>query len=90
MMQGETVGVRVRLPDPALRVDLGDFFHRWGCVTYEVGDDTLEVIVPDAPAERQGSESDSAISRTWFAQRSILPTSPAPLRGAGLVSAAFS
>ena len=28
--------------------------HRWGCVTYEVNDEAVEVIVPDAPAERQG------------------------------------
>jgi hypothetical protein len=37
--------VRVRLPDPALRADLRAFFQRWGCVTYEVSDDALEVIV---------------------------------------------
>jgi hypothetical protein len=51
--------VRVRLPDPSHRADLRDFFHRWGCVTYEVSDDALEVIVPDAPAERQGAASSS-------------------------------
>ncbi len=48
--------MRVRLPDPELRADLRDFFHRWGCVTYEVNDDAIEVIVPDAPAESQGRE----------------------------------
>jgi hypothetical protein len=46
--------VRVRLPDPALRADLRDFLHRWSCVTYEVIDGAIEVIVSDAPAERQG------------------------------------
>ncbi len=40
--------MRVRLPDPALRADLRDFLHRWGCVTYEANDDVIEVIVPDA------------------------------------------
>jgi len=28
--------------------------HRWRCVTYEVIDGAIEVIVPDAPGERQG------------------------------------
>ena len=46
--------MRVRLSDLALRTDLRDFFHRWGCVTYEVNDDAIEVIVPDAAGERQG------------------------------------
>jgi hypothetical protein len=46
--------VRVRVPDLALRTDLRDFFHRWGCVTYEVNDDAIEVIVPVAAGERQG------------------------------------
>jgi hypothetical protein len=55
--------VRVRLPDPALRADLRDFFHRWGCVTYEVNDGALEVIVPDAPGERQGAASSTFTSR---------------------------
>ncbi len=45
--------MRVRLPDPALRADLRDFLHRWGCVTYEVIDGALEVV-SDTPAERQG------------------------------------
>jgi hypothetical protein len=63
MMQGQTFPVRVRLPDPALRADLRDFLHRWGCVTYELNDDTLEVIVPDAAAERQGAASSISTSR---------------------------
>ena len=46
--------MRVRLPDLALRAELRDFFHRWGFVTYEVKDDTIEVIVPDAAGARQG------------------------------------
>ncbi len=46
--------MRVRLSDPALRADLRDFLHRWGCVTYEVKDGVIEVIIPDAPGERKG------------------------------------
>ncbi len=46
--------MRVRLPDLALSTDLRDFFHRWGCVTFEVNGDAIEVIVPDAAGERQG------------------------------------
>jgi hypothetical protein len=59
--------VQVRLPDPALRADLREFLQRWGCVTYEVGDDTLEVIVPDAPAERQGRRELHLYLETWRA-----------------------
>ena len=67
MMQGETLCVRVRLPDPALRADLRDFFHRWGCVTYEVNDDAIEVIVPDAAGERQGRRELHLYLETWRA-----------------------
>jgi len=56
--------VRVRLPDLALRADLRDFLHRRGCVTYELNDDTIELIVPDALAERRGCELDL---KTWRA-----------------------
>jgi hypothetical protein len=59
--------VRVRLPDPAHRTDLRDFFHRWGCVTYEVNDATIEVIVPDAPAEQQGRRELHLYLETWRA-----------------------
>ncbi len=59
--------MRVRLPDPALRADLRDFFQRWGCVTYEVNDEAVEVIVPDAPAERQGRRELHLYLETWRA-----------------------
>jgi hypothetical protein len=59
--------MRVRLPDPALRADLRDFLHRWGCVTYEVSDGAIEVIVPDAPAERQGRRELHLYLETWRA-----------------------
>jgi hypothetical protein len=60
--------MRVRLPDPALRVDLRDFLHRWGCVTYEVSDDVIEVIVPDAAGERQGRRELHLYLETWRTQ----------------------
>ena len=56
--------MRVRLPDLALRAELRDFFHRWGFVTYEVKDDTIEVIVPDAAGARQGAASSTSSSRS--------------------------
>jgi hypothetical protein len=59
--------VRVRLPDPALRADLRDFFHRWARVTYEVNDDVIEVIVPDASGERQGRRELELYLETWRA-----------------------
>jgi len=59
--------MRVRLTDPVLRADLRDFFDRWGCVTYEVNDEAIEVIVPDAPAERQGRRELHLYLETWRA-----------------------
>jgi putative transposase len=60
--------VRVRLPDPALRADLRNFLHRWGCVTYEVNDDAIEIIVPDAADQHQGRRElprDLASTSPW-------------------------
>ncbi len=59
--------MRVRLPDQALRADLRDFFHRWGCVTYEVNDGAIEVIVADASGERQGRRELQLYLETWRA-----------------------
>jgi hypothetical protein len=59
--------MRVRLPDPVFRADLRDFLHRWGFVTYEVSDDAIEVIVPDAPAKRQGRRELHLYLETWRA-----------------------
>jgi len=59
--------VRVRLPDPTLRADLRDFLNRWGCVTYELNNDAIEIIVPDAPAERQGRRQLHLYLETWRA-----------------------
>jgi hypothetical protein len=42
--------------------------HRWGCVTYEVSDGAIEVIVPDAPAERQARRELDLYFETWRAQ----------------------
>ena len=67
MMRGHTLPMRVRLPDPALRADLRDFLHRWGFVTYEVNDGVIEVIVPDARAERQGRRELHLYLETWRA-----------------------
>jgi hypothetical protein len=61
------LAVRVRLADTALRADLRDFLHRWGCVTYEVDDGTIEVIVSDARAERQGRRELDLYVETWRA-----------------------
>ncbi len=59
--------VRVPLPDPALRAELRDFFHRWGCLTYDVNDDAIEVVVPDAADERQGRRELRLYLETWRA-----------------------
>lgn len=56
--------MRVRLPDPALRADLRDFFRRWGCITYKVNDDAIEVVRPRRswPSAR-GAASSTSTSR---------------------------
>ncbi len=59
--------MRIRLPDPALRTGLRDFFHRWGCVTYVIADDLIEVLVPDASGERQGRRELNLYLETWRA-----------------------
>ena len=59
--------MRVRLPDLVLRTDLRGFLHRWGCVTYVVDDDVIEVIVPDASGERQGRRELDLYLETWRA-----------------------
>ncbi len=55
----------VRLPDPTLCADLRDYFHRWGCVTYVVKADVIEVIVPDASGYRQGRREVQLYLETW-------------------------
>jgi hypothetical protein len=55
--------MRIRLPDPALRADLRDFFHRWGCVTYEANDGAIEVIVPTLPTSVRGGANSISTSR---------------------------
>ena len=64
--------MRVRLSDPALRAELRDFFHRWGCVTYEVDGDVIEVVVPDAPDERQERRELHLYLDTWRAHHAAL------------------
>jgi hypothetical protein len=39
-----------------------------GCVTHEINDDTLEVIVPDAPSESQGRRELHLYLETWRAR----------------------
>ncbi len=72
MMRAQTLPMRVRLPDPALRADLREFFQRWGCVTYELNDGAIEVIVPDAPTERQGRRELQLYLETWRAHHPAL------------------
>jgi hypothetical protein len=67
MMRVQTLPMRVRLPDPALRADLRDFLQRWGCVTYDVNGGAIVVIVPDAPGERQERRELQLYLETWRA-----------------------
>jgi hypothetical protein len=40
---------------------------RWGCVTYEVNDDVIEVIVLGAPGVQQGRREFHLYLETWGA-----------------------
>jgi hypothetical protein len=44
-----------------------EFWHPTGCLTYEVNDELIEVIVPDAPDERQGRRELHLYLETWRA-----------------------
>lgn len=59
--------MRVRLPEPALRTELRSFLERWGCVTYVVEDDVIEVLVPDASGEHQERRELDLYLATWRA-----------------------
>jgi hypothetical protein len=68
MMQGETVSrARSTTPSRPPRRPTG-FLPPRGCVTYEVNDDTIEVIVTDAPTERQGRRELHLYLDSWRAQ----------------------
>jgi len=59
--------VLVRLRDPTLRTDLRDYFHLWGCVTYLIEDEVIEVLVPDASGEHQERRELDLYITTWRA-----------------------
>ena len=54
MNAGELRPVRLRIPDPSLREELGAHYARSGFAVRPVGERDLEVERPDAPSEEQG------------------------------------
>jgi hypothetical protein len=59
--------VRVRLTDSALRTDLRSFLERWGCITYAMEDDVIEVLVPDASGQHEERRELDLYITTWRA-----------------------
>ncbi len=58
----------IRVSDPALVADLRDSFRRWNCITAEASRDTIQVLLPDAPSERQAQIEIRTCLGSWLAQ----------------------
>ena len=56
----------IRVSDPTLVIDLRDL-RRAGCIAVQMGPDTLDVAVPDAPTRGQEAREVRAYVRTWTA-----------------------
>jgi hypothetical protein len=65
MDAGELRPVRLRIPDPSLREELGDHYGRSGFAVRAVGERELEVERPDAPSEEQGRREVAAHLLVW-------------------------
>ena len=57
----------IRLSDPALVADLGDFFRAWGCISSEASGDTVQVLLPGAPTEPQAELQIRTCLGAWLA-----------------------
>ncbi len=57
----------IRVSDPTLVIDLRDQLRRAGCIAVQMGPDTLDVVVPDAPTRGQEAREVRAYVRTWTA-----------------------
>jgi hypothetical protein len=58
----------IRIGDPALLSDLRDFFRRWDCISIETSGDTVQVLVPEAPSEREGQLEIRTCLDAWLAR----------------------
>ena len=65
MNAGELRPVRLRIPDPSLREELGAHYARSGFAVRPVGERDLEVERPDAPSEEQGRREVAAHLLIW-------------------------
>jgi hypothetical protein len=61
----------IRVSDPTLVNDLRDQLRRAGCIAVQIGLDTLEVAVPDAPTRGQEAREVRAYVRTWTAAEGV-------------------
>jgi len=68
--------MRIRLFGPAHLADLREFFDRWGCTTYKLSDTTIEVVVLDAPSEREGRKEAGLYLHTWLASHPGVEAEP--------------
>ena len=58
----------IRLSDPALAADLRQFFRERGCITTEASGDTIQVLLPGAPSERQAGLEIRTCLGAWLAR----------------------
>ena len=61
----------IRVSDPTLVNDLRDQLRRAGCIAVQMGLDTLEVAVPDAPTRGQEAREVRVYVRTWTAAHGV-------------------
>jgi len=58
----------IRLDDPALVSDLRDSLRRRGCISIEVSRDTVQVLLADAPSEREAQREIRTHLDAWLAK----------------------
>jgi hypothetical protein len=65
----------IRVSNPTLVIDLRDQLRRAGCIAVQIGPDTLDVAIPDAPTRGQEEREVRAYIRTWTAAHGVEATS---------------
>jgi hypothetical protein len=61
----------IRVSNPTLVIDLRDQLRRAGCIAVQIGPDTLDVAIPDAPTRGQEEREVRAYIRTWTATHGV-------------------
>jgi hypothetical protein len=61
----------IRVSNPTLVIDLRGQLRRAGCVAVQIGPDTPDVAIPDAPKRGQEEREVRAYIRTWTAAHGV-------------------